>query len=91
MALEMILDLHFRGISFDYVGFDSLYGSSGSLIGELDKASISFIGDVRENNGVYLSEPEFAVPAAEGKRGRKPKLQKADRPSVHLKEYIKTL
>lgn len=92
MALEMILDLRSRGISFDYVGFDALYGSSGRLVGELDKASIPFIGDVRENIGVYLSEPGFAVPAAQkGKRGRKPKLPKADISTVSLKEYMETL
>ncbi|MCH7411827.1 IS701 family transposase, partial [Belliella sp. DSM 111904] len=92
MALEMILDLQSRGISFDYVGFDSLYGSSSQLIGRLDKAKIPFIGDVRENINVYLSEPKFAIPAAEkGKRGRKPKLLKADIQTVSLKEHMETL
>lgn len=92
MALDMILDLRSRGISFDYVGFDALYGSSSALIGELDNAAIPFIGDVRDNIGVYLSEPGFSVPSAQkGKRGKKPKLPKADRPTVPLRKYMETL
>ena len=92
MALEMILFLRSKGVGFDYVGFDALYGSSTPLISALDIAAIPFIGDVRENIMVYLSEPKISVPDAnKQKRGRKPKLPKSDIESISLKEYTKTL
>ena len=92
MALEMILCLLSRGYSFDYVGFDALYGSTSLLINALDNEGIPFIEDVRDNIGVYLSEPGIAVHlVGKGKLGRKHKQPKADMPTISLREYKETL
>lgn len=92
MALAMVMDLKSRGVQFDYLGFDALYGSSIELLRALDSDGIPFIGDVRDNIGVFLAEPDFAVPGKKkGKRGRVPKRALPDRPPLSLREYRETL
>ncbi|MBW3545864.1 MAG: IS701 family transposase [Bacteroidetes bacterium] len=92
MALQMILGLKGRGLDFDYLGFDSLYGSSFELIESLNSEGVLFIGDVKENIRVYLEEPVFAVPEKpEGSFGRKFKRPVASQPSCLLNQYMDTL
>jgi len=55
MALNMIQEAKNRGIKFDYVNFDSLYGSSYESLLALENESISFIGDVKSNHTICIS------------------------------------
>jgi len=92
MALQMALDFKRRGIGFDYLGFDALYGSSFDLIETLDKEGISFIGDVKDNVRVYLTKPGFAIPEKpEGGPGRGHRLPVADQPTSSLRQYTDSL
>jgi SRSO17 transposase len=92
MALRMIQDLKARGIHFNYVGFDALYGSSFELIETIDEEQISFIGDVKDNVQVYTSRPNFFIPEKqEGKRGRSPLRYKTDMNSISLRTYKEKL
>lgn len=55
IAKEMILEAHAnKDISFDYVNFDALYGSSYDLLSDLNNAGIKFIGDIRSNSKLYF-------------------------------------
>jgi len=49
MAQKMIEDAVEKGIGFDFVNFDALYGNTASLLAFLDGKSIDFIGDIRSN------------------------------------------
>ena len=49
MAQKMIEDAISKGIDFDFVNFDALYGNTVSLLGFLDSKGIDFIGDIRSN------------------------------------------
>lgn len=92
MALQMALDFKKRGIGFDYLGFDALYGSSFELIETLDQEAIRFIGDVKDNLQVYLTEPVFAIPKKpEGRPGRGHKLPVADQTTCSLRQYAHSL
>ncbi|MEQ8554319.1 MAG: IS701 family transposase, partial [Cyclobacteriaceae bacterium] len=92
MALQMIKDLKQRGVCFDYLGFDALYGTSFELIGSLNNEGILFIGDSRDNVRIYLKEPVFAVPdKPAGTPGRSYKRPVADQPTSTLREYGDTL
>ena len=92
MVLQMALDFKRRGISFDYLAFDALYGSSFELIETLHKEGISFIGDVQDHVLVYLTEPVFAVPKKPaGSPGREHKLPVADQGTCSLSQYADTL
>lgn len=62
MALGMVEDFKKRGVRFDYLAFDALYGSSFDFIDSLNRAGMRFIGDVKENVSIYLQEPRFVVP-----------------------------
>ncbi len=92
MALQMIRALKQRGVSFDYLGFDALYGSSFELIESLNNEDLPFIGDVRDNVLIYLDEPVFSIPEKpKDKPGRKHKLPVADQPTCSLRQYRDTL
>lgn len=46
IAQDIIADAIQKGIAFDYVNFDALYGNATSLLGFLVSNQVSFIGDV---------------------------------------------
>ncbi len=54
LAKKIIGDALAKGIAFDFVNFDALYGSSTSLLSFLESKGIDFIGDVRGNFKVYF-------------------------------------
>ena len=88
----MVEDFKKRGVRFDYLAFDALYGSSFDFIDSLNSAGISFIGDVKENVSIYLQEPRFAVPEKPaGTSGRQYIRPVADQPTYSLNQYINTL
>lgn len=92
MALDMIRQACSTGIKFDYVAFDSLYGSSYELIRTLDHEGIPFIGDVKENVHIYTEKPDFRpIEKRERTRGRKPKYPKTDHKTCSLEQYFDSL
>jgi SRSO17 transposase len=92
MALQMVKSIKEREVSFDYICFDALYGSSFDFIESLDKEGLPFIGDVKENVRIYLNEPHVAVPEKPaGAPGRKHKRPRADQSDISLRQYMDTL
>lgn len=64
MARKMIEDALDKGIDFDFVNFDALYGNTISLLEFLEAKSIDFIGDIRSNFIVhfdYIKEEACSV------------------------------
>ena len=92
MALLMVEDFKKRGVRFDYLAFNALYGSSSDFIDTLNSAGMQFIGDVKENVSIYLQEPRFAVPEKPaGTPGRHYKRPVADQPTCSLNQYTSRL
>ncbi|MCH2177096.1 MAG: IS701 family transposase, partial [Lentisphaeria bacterium] len=62
MAKQMINDAVQKGIKFDYVNFDALYGMCFDLLFHLNRMNIDFIGDIRSDCKLYFdhSEQEFS-------------------------------
>ena len=87
MAFAMIRKLH-RKLSSDIecVVFDALYGNYVDLLYRLMMRKIPFVGDVRENLTVYLTEPSLKIPLWSG-RGRKFTTAHPDKKSIQLKNY----
>jgi len=54
MAQEMIADALNKGVAFDYVNFDALYGNTTALLAFLVSNQLGFIGDVRSGFTVYF-------------------------------------
>lgn len=76
MALEMVKRARSRGLRFEWVGFDALYGSCQWLLNALEDAGEKFVGDVHVTNKVWTQCPELVLPEANptGRPRKYPKL-----------------
>jgi SRSO17 transposase len=86
LALDMIKQDIERGVRFDWVGGDGLYGHNTKLCDGIDELGLFFVLDVHKDERVYLDEPSFKVPQAKKGPGKKPSKLKADLPSFRLDE-----
>jgi len=91
MGFRMIKKLY-KKLSADVecVVFDALYGINVDLLWQLKMKGIPFVGDVRENLSVYLSEPSWKVPAYGG-QGRRFTKAHPDKKPILIKNYFKKL
>lgn len=87
LALDMIKQDIERGVSFDWVGGDGLYGHNTKLCDGLDELGQFFVMDVHKDEKVFLQEPSFKIPEAKTGAGRKPKKLKADVDSFRLDKF----
>jgi SRSO17 transposase len=74
LAWEIVQRLQAKGIPFDAMAMDDLYGRNAQLRKRLDKAGIEYYGDIPENTLMYLDKPQIVYPMT--KRGK---------PSKHYK------
>lgn len=86
LALEMIKQDISRGVQFDWVGGDGLYGHNTKLCDGIDELGLFFVMDVHKDDRVFLDEPSFKIPTAKKGSGRKPTKLKADICSFRLDE-----
>ncbi len=91
LAREMIHHQIKQNIRFDYVIFDSLYGSNHKLTQEIEEFGVSFIGDIRSNQRLYLEKPSLIVKDKTSKKGKHPKKLVPDKQSITVKELLCTL
>jgi SRSO17 transposase len=87
LAMEIIKDL-VGNVNYDWVGGDAQYGNSPTLRHFLEEKGKTFVLDVGEGLGVYLSNPEPYVPAKEEGRGRTPTRHKSGQTPILLKNLI---
>jgi SRSO17 transposase len=91
LALEIIKHQISIGTKFDYIGGDALYGADQALTDAIDAMAIPFLMDIRENQHVYLEQPQIQIPKPKSTRGRKPKIPKPDVEVIPVRDYLKTL
>lgn len=91
MGLRMIKKLY-KKLSGDIecVVFDALYGINVDLLWQLMIKKIPFVGDVRENQTVYLSEPAWKIPPYSG-QGRRFTKAHPDKQLIQVRNYLKKL
>lgn len=76
LALTMIKQDIERGVAFDWIGGDGLYGHNTELCAGLDDLGCFYVLDVHKDEKVFLEEPTFSIPPSKPGKGRKPtKLQ----------------
>lgn len=68
IAWEIVQRLQARGIPFDAVAMDDLYGRNTQLRKRLDDAGIEYYGDIPKNTVMYLDQPKIVYPIT--KRGK---------------------
>lgn len=91
LALDMIKQDTERGVYFDWIGGDGLYGHNTKLCDGLDKMGHFFVMDVHKDEKVFLQEPSFLVPEAKKGAGRKPTKLKANIDSIRLDKLLKEI
>lgn len=87
LALDMIKQDISRGVSFDWVGGDGLYGHNTKLCDGLDELELFFVMDVHKDEKIFLQEPSFNIPKAKIGVGRKPTKLRADVCSFRLDRF----
>jgi SRSO17 transposase len=84
LAIEMLKQDIARGVEFDWIGGDGLYGHSYELCKAIDELGLLFVLDVHKDEKVFLKEPVFQVPVKKDGRGRAPEKLKSDQPEIRL-------
>ncbi|MCF8372383.1 MAG: IS701 family transposase [Bacteroidales bacterium] len=91
LALEMIDHDILKGVEFDWIGGDGLYGHNTELTKGLDERGLMYLLDVHKDERVFLSEPTLSKPVNTGNRGRPSQKLQADVATIRLDEYAKGL
>jgi SRSO17 transposase len=91
LALEMLKQDIARGVKFDWIGGDGLYGHNYELGKAIDILNLFFVLDVHKDETVYLEEPTLGVPEKKMGRGRNPTNVKALQPNIRLDKILQQL
>ncbi len=91
LALEMIDEDIERGVNFDWIGGDGLYGHNTQLTKGLDERGKLYVLDVHKDEVVFLEEPTIFLPQKKGGKGRGPKKLKATGDQIRLDQYCSHL
>ena len=91
LALELVKDAVEKGVVFDFINGDGLYGHNSELTRALDDVGKLYVLDIYKDDTVFLSEPTFSVPEKKSDKGRTPKLLKPDIEPIQVQAYFKTL
>jgi len=76
LGLKMIFRAQKRGLPFEAVLCDALYGRNSEFRRKLRKANLLYMAAIPCNTQVYLPEPKIGIPASQpGKPGRKPQIK----------------
>jgi SRSO17 transposase len=91
LGWRMIQRAQVRGLPFEGVACDALYGRSGWLRRQMDQAGIFYMAEVPEDTHIYLTKPDFGIPThPRGQAGRfhtRPKVMSEDQP-VEARQLI---
>lgn len=89
LGWQMIQRVRARGLPFEAVAFDTLYGQNPWLRDQIAGADLEYYADVPASLRVYLERPVIGWP--EAKRGRKAKQQRVLWPRAYRVEQIARL
>ena len=91
LALEMIKQDIERGVKFDWIGGDGLYGHNYELGKGLDILGLFFVLDVHKDETVFTEEPKLEVPVRKSSKGYNPTKLKADKQAIRLDKLIEQI
>jgi len=91
LAVEMLKQDIERGVKFDWIGGDGLYGHSFDLCKSIDEMNLFFVLDVHKDEKVFEEEPIFEIPVKQEGRGRAPEKLKANKVAVRLDKLIEKI
>ncbi len=91
LALDMVREDRARGVAFDWVGGDGLYGHDSKLRYGLADDGERYLLDIHANDAVYLTPPHPFIPARQGSCGRHPsryQVEASDPPPVEVRHLV---
>jgi SRSO17 transposase len=88
LAIKMLKQDIERGVTFDWIGGDGLYGHSYELCKSIDEMNLFFVLDVHKDETVFEQEPKIEVPERQSNRGKTPTNLKADKSAIRLDKLI---
>jgi len=91
LALDMIDEDVARGVKFDWIGGDGLYGHNSQLTKGLDDRGLFYVLDVHKDEIIFVEEPEIVKPGKTNKKGRPPKKLKALGEQCRIDKYFEKL
>jgi len=91
LAIQMLKQDIERGVKFDWIGGDGLYGHSSELCKAIDELNLFFVLDVHKDETIFEQEPRIEVPEKQSNRGRTPKNLKADKTALRLDNLIQKI
>ena len=91
LALDIIKHQLSKGVTFDYVGGDGLYGNDFKFTQGIDELCLIYLLDIHSDQQVYLTRPQLFIPDRKSNRGRAPKRLKADIDPIKANDYIENL
>lgn len=91
LALEMVAEDIKRGVKFDWLGGDGLYGHNTEFCKGLDNLGQFYVLDVHKDELIFTEKPEIYLPEKESGKGRKPSRLKANKKALRLDQYANDL
>jgi SRSO17 transposase len=91
LAVEMVRAARKRGIRYDWIGGDGLYGHDSKFRYALDDEGECYVLDVHDDERVYREAPRPYIPAKQPGRGRTPTRYQVDMEGIKAKELVKDL
>src|SRR5499433_2245300 len=70
LGLKMVKRVKAKGVPFDLLACDALYGRDSQFRADLAAENIQYAAQVPADTAVYLSEPRVGLPPKRAKRGR---------------------
>lgn len=89
LGLQMVLRAQARGLPFELVACDDLYGKSRAFRATLDAAQIQYAAEVPSDTQLYLCCPTVGVPRRRHKHGKTPSRLKVR--SRHVPHEVRAL
>ena len=86
LALELVKHQLELGNRIDFVGGDGLYGNEYSLMAGLDELGLTCVLDVHQDQYVFTSKPDIAIPDKMGVRGRNTTRYKTSSKAIEVRE-----
>lgn len=88
LALEMVDQARQKGLSYNWVGADALYGNNFNFREELDKMGETYMVDIHRDTTIFLEKPKIKVPPKTSSRGRSPSRLKATPKGIRLDKWV---
>jgi SRSO17 transposase len=87
LVLQLVIQARLQGVSFGWVGADSLDGEDPSFLRSLDQMHEIFMVDVHQNQRIYLEDPDPIVPPPKSNKGPKPFKLKAQSTAIRVDKW----